>query len=157
MHEFKITPESTGKDLEVFALSLHNIIKLPLTIRSLNEKGLRIEDGKIIDYNFTGPILEQVLNENKSIRTVPTNGPFKGRSVLVAPIRDNEGDVVAAIGISDTYGAIDFMECFCRNPTIVAEVEKCMSDKRYNNKRDKKQDKNMEKREYQKEDDNIKK
>lgn len=138
MHEFKITPESTGKDLEVFALSLHNIIKLPLTIRSLNEKGLRIEDGKIIDYNFTGPILEQVLNENKSIRTVPTSGPFKGRSVLVAPIRDDEGGIVAAIGISDTYGAIDFMECFCRNPTIVTEVEKCVSDKIYNNKRDKK-------------------
>lgn len=130
MHEFKITPDSTGLDLKDFALALHNIIKLPLTIRSLNEKGLRIEDGKIIDYNFTGPILEKVLDENKLIRTVPTSGPFMGKSVLVAPIRDEEGNAIAAIGISDTYGAIDFMECFFRNPTVVAEVEKCVTDKK---------------------------
>lgn len=134
MHEFKITPDSTGSDLKDFALALHNIIRLPLTIRSLNEKGLRIEDGKIIDYNFTGPILEKVLKENKLIRTVPTNGPFKGKSVLVAPIRDDEGNAIAAIGISDTYGAIDFVECFCRNPTVVEDVERCVMKKKISEK-----------------------
>lgn len=134
MHEFKITPNSTGKDLESFALSLHGIIKLPLTIRSLNKKGLRIEDGKVIDYNFTGPIIEQVLKENKLIRTIPTSGEYRGKSVLVAPIRDEEGGVIAAIGISDTYGAVDFMECFCRNPTVISDVERCMNNKRKNEK-----------------------
>ncbi len=133
MHEFKIGPDSSGLDLKEFALSLHNIIKLPLTIRSLHKKGLRIEDGRVIDDNFTGPVLEKVLKENKLISSVPTDGPFKGKSVLVAPIRDDEGSVVAAIGISDTYGAIDFMECFCRNPTVITEVEKCIMDKRKKN------------------------
>ncbi len=125
MHEFKISPDSTGKDLEEFAISLHNIIKLPLTIRSLNKRGLRIEEGKIVDHDYTGPIMEQALKENRLIRTVPISGAFKGRSVLVAPIHDDEGNAIAAIGISDTYGAIDFMECFCRNPTVITEVEKC--------------------------------
>ncbi len=93
----------------------------------MNNKGLRIEEGKVIDYNYTGPILEQSLKENKMIRAIPTSGDFRGKSVLVSPIRDDEGNAIAAIGISDTYGAIDFMDCFCRNPTLVTEVERCLN------------------------------
>jgi hypothetical protein len=37
--------------------------------------------------------------------------------------------VVAAIGLSDAYGAIDFIECFCRNPTILEDVKKCLIEK----------------------------
>ena len=134
MHEFKITIDSEAKYLEGFGLSLHNIMKLPLTLRSLNKKGLRIEDGRVIDYNYTGLILEQVLKENKLIRTIPKNGAYRGKSVLVAPIRDKEGDVIAAIGISDAYGAIDFIECFCRNPTEISEIKKCITNKKTNDK-----------------------
>jgi len=130
IREFKITPDSKGKELAAFALSLHNLIKLPLTMRSLNEKGVLIEDGKIVDYNYTGPVLEQALTENKLIRTVPKSGVFKGKSVVVAPIQDEDGRAVAAIGISDTYGALDFIECFCRNPSVIKDVEKCLIEKR---------------------------
>lgn len=127
--EFKITRDSKGKDLASFALALHKIVKLPLAIRSMNERGLRIEDGEIIDYDYTGPVLEQVLRENKLIRTVPTIGNYRGKSVIAAPIRDDEDNVIAAIAISDTYGAIDFVECFCRNPTVVKDVEECLMRK----------------------------
>lgn len=130
IREFKIKADSKGKELASFALALHNLIKLPLTMRSLNEKGVRIEEGKIIDYNFTGPVLEQALRENKLIRTVPKSGVFRGKSVVVAPIQDEEGRAVAAIGISDTYGALDFIECFCRNPSVIKDVEKCLIEKR---------------------------
>jgi hypothetical protein len=126
MREFRITTDSKPKDLESFALALHNIVKLPLTIRSLNANGLRIEDGKVIDYDYTGPILEMVLKENKIISLVAKEGPYKGKSVLVAPIRDEEGSAVAAMGISDTYGAIDFIECFCKHTTAIDKVEKCL-------------------------------
>lgn len=130
IREFKIKADSKGKELASFALALHNLIKLPLTMRSLNEKGVRIEEGKIIDYNYTGPVLEQALRENKLIRTVPKSGVFRGKSVVVAPIQDEEGRAVAAIGISDTYGALDFIECFCRNPSVIKDVEKCLIEKR---------------------------
>ncbi len=130
MREFKITPDSKGEDMASFALMLHNIIKLPITMRSLNEKGVRIDDGKIIEYDYTGPILEQVLKENKIIRTIPKTGIFKGRSVIVAPIRDEKENVIAALGVSDTYGALDFIECFCIHSTVIEEVEKCLYKKR---------------------------
>lgn len=130
IREFKITQDSTGKELAAFALAIHNLIKLPLTMRSLNERGVRIEDGKIMDYNYTGPALEQVLRENRLIRTVPKTGMYRGKSVIAAPIQDADGNVVAAIGLSDAYGALDFIECFCRNPTILEDVKKCLVEKR---------------------------
>ena len=110
-------------------MALHNIIKLPLAMRSLNEKGVRIENGKIVDYEYTGPVLEDVLRENRLIRAVPTSGAYRGKSIIAAPIRDDEGNVIAVIGVSDTYGALDFIECFCRNPTVVEDVEKCLVKK----------------------------
>ncbi len=128
--EFKITSDSKGKELISFAMALHNLIKLPLAIRSLNERGIRIEDGKIADYDYTGPVLEQVLKENRLIRAVPATGAYRGKSVIVAPIRDYENNVIAAIGVSDTYGALDFIECFCRNPGVIKEVETCLVKRR---------------------------
>jgi hypothetical protein len=129
MKELRITPDSKGEEIGPFALAMHNIMRLPLTMRSLNEKGVRIEDGKIIEFQYTGPILEQVLKENRLIRAVPISGTFKGKCVIVAPIRDDEGNVLAAIGISDQYGAIDFIECFCSHPIVIDEVEKCVLSK----------------------------
>ncbi len=130
IREFRIAADSKGKELASFALAMHNLIKLPLTIRTLNEKGLRIEDGKIIDDDFTGPVLEQVLRDNKFIRTIPKTGVYKGKSVIAAPIQDAEGNVVAAIGLSDAYGAIDFIDCFCKGTAKVDDVMKCLVEKR---------------------------
>ena len=126
MKELRITPDSKGEEIASFAIALHNIVRLPLTMRSLNEKGIRIVDGKVVDYQYTGPILEQVLKENRLIRAIPITGTFRGKSVIVAPIRDDEGNVIAAIGVSDEYGAIDFVECFCSHPIVIDEVEKCL-------------------------------
>jgi len=74
-------------------------------------------------------VLEQVLEENRLIQTVPRSGAYKGKSVIAAPIQDAEGKVVAAIGLSDAYGALDFIECFCRNPTGVEDVKKCLIER----------------------------
>jgi len=95
-------------------------------MRSLNKNGVRVEDGRVIDYDYTGPALEQALSEKKLVRSVPKSGAYRGKSVIVAPVPDCDGEVVAAIGLSDTYGALDFIECFCRNPTVIDEVEKCL-------------------------------
>jgi hypothetical protein len=74
-------------------------------------------------------VLEQVLEENRLIQTVPRSGAYKGKSVIAAPIQDADGKVVAAIGLSDAYGALDFIECFCSSPTIVEDVKKCLIER----------------------------
>lgn len=108
---------------------------MPLTIRSKNEKGLRLEGGRVIDQDYTGPVLEQVLRENKLIQTVPETGAYKCKSVIVAPIQDEGGNVVAAVGLSDTYGALDLFDCLCKNMGVIEEVEKCLIEKHLENKK----------------------
>lgn len=94
------------------ALAIHDLVNgLPLTMRTLENPGIRIEEGKILDYNYTGPILEEVLKSGEMIREIPQSGAYKGTPVVVVPIKE-EGTIIAAIGLVDTTQGIysDIME-----------------------------------------------
>ncbi|HIH43715.1 MAG TPA: DUF2111 domain-containing protein [Candidatus Methanoperedenaceae archaeon] len=95
-------------------------------MRSLNRKGVRIEKGKLLDYNYTGPVLEQALAENRLVRMIPTSGKYAGTPVVVAPIRNKEGYAVAAIGIVDMVGTVDLGLMFHDYPDVVNEVQTCL-------------------------------
>lgn len=54
----KITSSSTGEELRELGICIHELVsRLPLTIRSRESHGLRIEDGRVVDDNYTGPVL----------------------------------------------------------------------------------------------------
>ncbi len=114
----EITPSSTGKDLEELATCIHELVgRLPLTIRSREKKGLRLEEGKILDYNYTGPILEKVLKTGKTTREIPKKGPYKGTPVIVVPLKE-KGEIIGAIGIVDiTKGIFTDIREISRRPT----------------------------------------
>lgn len=97
----QITSFSKGEEIAPIALAIHELVnKLPTTMRTKNANGVRIEDGRIIDYNYTGPILEKVLNEGKIANTIPETGPYKGIPVIVVPIKEND-EVICVIGLID--------------------------------------------------------
>ncbi len=118
-----ICADSTADDLEPIATAVHALIGIPTTIRSLNCKGIRMERGVIIDRDYTGPILEEVMRTNQSIRAVPNEGVYKGKSVMVAPIRTISGEVIGAIGVVDIVAALDILVMFREYPGIIDEVE----------------------------------
>ena len=63
---------STGEEIAPMALAIHKLVNgLPLTMRSFENPGVRIEDGEVLDYNYTGPILEEVLKTGEMIREIP--------------------------------------------------------------------------------------
>ncbi len=94
--------DMSSYDMIPFALAVHEIVnRYPVTMRSRNRKGVRIEDGKVVDNDYTGPVLEEVLRTNRVIRTVPESGAYRGTPVVVAPIRNEKGEAVAAIGVVD--------------------------------------------------------
>jgi len=65
--------ENAGpEELESIAVAIHTLVGLPTTIRSLRRKGLRLERGKILDREYTGPVLEEVLRTGKTVRGIPT-------------------------------------------------------------------------------------
>lgn len=120
----QICEDSTSDDLEPIAEALHALLGIPVTIRSSNNYGIRMEQGEVRDRNYNGPILEEVIKINKTIRTVPTSGPYKGKAVAVAPIRTSEGNVVGALGVVDLVAALDILSVFKEYPDILEEVEK---------------------------------
>lgn len=102
----KLTASSTGKEIEPLAMSIHQLVnELPLTMRTRNSRGIRLEEGKVIDYNYTGPLLEKVLEEGIKNSEIPESGPYQGTPVVVVPILEY-GEVVAAIGVVDTTQGI---------------------------------------------------
>jgi hypothetical protein len=121
-----ISKDSSAEELLPIAMVFHELLGLPVTMRSLNKKGVRIEKGRVLDKNYTGPVLEQVLLENCAIRTIPRSGAYSGIPVVVSPIRDEKGSAVAAIGVVDVVGTIDLGVVFGNYPDIIAQVQACL-------------------------------
>ncbi|MDD1742620.1 MAG: DUF2111 domain-containing protein [Methanotrichaceae archaeon] len=121
MLELILSENTKGQDLAPIAIAINEVIKLPITLRSLEKPGIRVENGKIIDFNYTGPILEDVLRTGKPIRTIPNSGAYKGVPVSVAPIILEE-KVIAAIGVVDLVGTIDMPDVFSAYVDVVRQV-----------------------------------
>lgn len=97
----EINAKSNPDDLKQLGFAIHLLSGgLPVTIRSKEKNGLRFEDGKIIDNDYTGPILEQVLETGKMARVTPSKGYYKGMEVIVVPLIE-DGEVLCAVGVID--------------------------------------------------------
>jgi hypothetical protein len=117
-----ITRSSTGKEIEEIALAIHELVNnLPLTMKTQDSKGIRVEDGKVIDYDYSGPILEKVLQTGEIFREAPETGPYTGIPVAVVPLKEND-EVICAIGIVDvTKGLFSDMVEISRRPEPVKD------------------------------------
>ncbi|HTY91016.1 MAG TPA: DUF2111 domain-containing protein [Methanocella sp.] len=106
MQRICITEDSSADDLAEVALSVHRLFGLPVTARSKNKPGVRVEDDKVVSKSYTGPVLERAMAENKTIRVQPASGVYRGIPVIVTPIQSG-GKAVAAIGVVDVTGSLD--------------------------------------------------
>lgn len=123
MSSIIISKDSGPEDFEPIAFAVHALTSLPTTIRSKGQKGLRLENGIILERGYTGPVLEEALTTNRIVRKVPQEGVYKGKPVVVTPIRSKDGEVVAAIGIVDMMVALDLSDVFHGYPDVIEEVE----------------------------------
>ena len=123
MSKLVISEEARSEDLTGIALALNEIVRLPVTMRSLKYPGVRVELGQVLDKNFSGPVLEEVLRTGKAMRTVPDSGAYKGVPVSVAPIVA-EGRTIAALGIVDVIGTIDIPEVFGKYGDVLRQVSR---------------------------------
>jgi len=124
--QFVLSPDSSSKDLSPIGLAIHAILNnLPVTLRSRNRLGVKIEEGEIKSDSYTGPILEGVLKENKVIKTKPQSGDYQNIPVIVAPIRDSSGAAIAAIGVVDITGIFDLADLMDQQSKIIAQMRYC--------------------------------
>ena len=123
MDQYIISSRSTADDLKSIALCIHELLnQLPVTARSKDNYGIRIENGFVIDDKYTGPILEEALEKNTLIKTTPLSGEYKGVPVIVSPIRDSGGMAIGTIGLVDITGIFDLATLMEHQSTIITQV-----------------------------------
>jgi hypothetical protein len=123
MHRYIISSGSKAADIEPVGIAFHELLNhLPITARSREFPGIRIEDGKIVDRNYSGPVLEQAIEENKVLRVTPRTGAYRGVPVVVSPIRDSDGAAIGAIGVVDITGIFDLATLMDHQSAILKQV-----------------------------------
>lgn len=91
-------------ELTSLAFAVYNLIGgYPVCAKSIDNLGIRIENGIIVDDAYTGEILEETIEKNITVRKIAASGPYKGLKVISAPI-NVKGKTIAAIGIADING-----------------------------------------------------
>jgi hypothetical protein len=102
---------------------VHELLnRLPVTARSRERPGLRVEEGRVIDRNYTGPVLEAAIADNLLKKVTPASGPYKGVPVIVAPIRGERGTAIGAIGVVDITGIFDLATLMEHQSMILKQV-----------------------------------
>jgi hypothetical protein len=123
MHSYTLSCSAEASDLEPIVLAVHELIhRLPVTAKSLERDGIRVEDGRVIDYHYNGPVLLEVLKTNIPVKITPSSGAYKGVPVTVTPIRDCNGSAIGAIGIVDITGIFDLATLMEHQSAILKQV-----------------------------------
>jgi hypothetical protein len=123
LETYEISAAADARALRPIMMALHELLnRLPVTARSRECPGLRIEGGVVVDDAYSGPVLEEVLAANEIRRISPTSGVYRGTPVVVAPVRDSTGQAIAAIGVVDITGIFELAEMMDRHTAISREV-----------------------------------
>ena len=123
MHRYTLSCSAEAGDLEPVVLAVHELIhRLPVTAKSLEKDGIRVEDGRVIDKHYNGPILLQAIAKYQRIQIIPASGAYKGVPVTVTPIRDLDGNAIGAIGVVDITGIFDLATLMENQSAIIKQV-----------------------------------
>lgn len=123
MHRYVLSCNAEAGDLEPVVLAVHELIHhLPVTAKSVDRDGIRVEDGRVVDRHYNGPILLEAIAQNTLISTTPKTGAYKGVPVMVTPIRDSEGKAIGAIGVVDITGIFDLATLMEHQSAILKQV-----------------------------------
>jgi len=118
----RINENSDAEIFVNFAMAVHYLTGLPVTMRSKNKLGVRIEKGTILDTCYDGPMLRKALEKEEVVREIPSTGRYKGVPIVVCPIWDGGGNVVAVIGMVDVVGTLDIGTLFLDYADVLKQV-----------------------------------
>lgn len=123
MHRYTFCATAEAADFEPLVLAIHELLNhLPVTAKSKDKPGIRVEEGRVIDREYTGPVLLEAIKSNRVIKTTPEKGVYKGVPVTVAPIRDADGAAIGAIGVVDITGIFDLATLMEHQTAILKQV-----------------------------------
>ena len=123
MHRYTLSCSTEAADFEPIVLAVHELVhRLPVTAKSRDKDGIRVEDGRVISHQYNGPVLLDAIAQNRTIQVTPSSGAYKGVPVTVSPIRDQDGNAIGAIGIVDITGIFDLATLMEHQSAILKQV-----------------------------------
>ena len=123
MDRYTLSCSAEAADLEPVALAVHELMhRLPVTAKARDRDGIRVEDGRVVDRQYSGPVLLDAMAQNRLLRVTPSSGAYKGVPVTVAPLRDREGKAFGAIGVVDITGIFDLATLMEHQTAILKQV-----------------------------------
>ena len=123
MRQYSFSCSAGADDFEPIVLAVHELIhRLPVTAKSRDKEGIRVEEGRVIDRHYTGPVLLDAIRTNQLIKITPLSGAYQGIPVTVTPIRDRDGLAIGAIGVVDITGIFDLATLMEHQSAIVRQV-----------------------------------
>ena len=123
MSRYILSDQAEATEWIPVCMAIHEMVgKLPVTARSLEKRGIRIEDGVVVDDDYSGPILEEVLAAGEIRKVTPSTGQYKGIPVIVAPRKDDTVKTIAGIGLVDITGIFDLATLMEHQSTIIRQV-----------------------------------
>jgi hypothetical protein len=123
MHRYTLSCSSEAADFEPVVLAVHELIhRLPVTAKSRDKDGIRVEEGRVLDRHYNGPVLLDVIAKNQTLQVTPASGAYKGVPVTVSPIRDRDGNAIGAIGVVDITGIFDLATLMEHQSAILKQV-----------------------------------
>ncbi|MDK2974670.1 MAG: hypothetical protein PWP08_1041 [Methanofollis sp.] len=123
MDQYIVAASSSSADLAPIVMTVHLLLnRLPITARSRDRPGIRVEEGRVVDDRYSGPVLEAAIAENAVKKEVPVSGPYRGVPVVVAPVRDGSGAAIGAIGVVDITGIFDLATLMEHQSAILKQV-----------------------------------
>jgi hypothetical protein len=123
LETYEISVAADARALRPIMMALHELLnRLPVTARSRERPGLRIEGGRVVDDAYSGPVLDEVLAANETRRVRPESGVYRGTPVVVVPVRDSTGAAIAAIGVVDITGIFDLASLMEQQSDLVRQV-----------------------------------
>ncbi|WP_165394835.1 DUF2111 domain-containing protein [Methanofollis fontis] len=123
MDQYILSASSSSADLVPVVMAVHGLLnRLPVTARSRDGPGVRVEEGRVIDDRYTGPVLEAAIQTASLQKTVSPSGPYAGVPVVVSPVLNDEGVAIAAIGVVDITGIFDLATLMEHQSAILQQV-----------------------------------
>jgi hypothetical protein len=126
VERFTISSNCSSRNSVPIAVAVHALLNdLLVTMRCKANIGVQIEGGNVKSMSCTGSILENVLAENKVIKTRPQTGDYANVPFIIAPIRNDSGAAIAAIGMVGITGIFNLAKLMDEQSKIISQMHFC--------------------------------
>lgn len=123
MSAIVISNDTPANMLRYLARSIHRVTGgMPIALKSRNKPGVLIDHDGSVDTGYESEALDCVFADSDVRRVRVETGKYTGMPMMISPIEDTDGHIVAAIGVIDAMGSLSLQEFAVISERIKSQV-----------------------------------